>query len=455
MLRFRPDIKPPQWGPMSAVQCAVRANAARIGIDPDKFVQYLPAWERGGVQLLDVFGKPDYVAGNDPASYGWNVWGLNRTAGFADPSAGLVKPAIVGGRFTILQEIAPNGTWGRWYLANRSEFGFQVQNATLRIVSTIRASSAGVITSTRSHVLGQKITAVMSWDGTTFRAYSDGLIDGSTTPVAPANLQSGIMSLFGNSYNTGSNGATGQYIHIADILTAAQIEQLHYEPYTLLMPVAGPVYFDLGATAGTDNLTASDLVTGSPVLGTPALGQAHALTATGITTSVPVLGTPALGQVHGLNATALTVSAPVLGSPAVGQIHALTATALVVGSPALGTPSLTENAPDVDALTAVDLVVGSPVLGTPALGQIHVLGSDGLVTGVPVLGSPSITQIHTLEALGLTVGVPVLGAPALNGSDIVIITAAEVARIVSAASRMKTVTASARVRKVRYEVTRA
>jgi hypothetical protein len=177
------------------------------------------------------------------------------------------------------------------------------------------------------------------------------------------------------------------------------------------------------SASATHDLTASDLVTGSPVLGTPALGQVHALTATGITTSAPILGTPALGQVH-----------------------ELTATALVVGSPVLDTPLLTENAPDVDALTAVDLVVGSPVLGTPAIGQIHVLGSDGLVTGAPVLGSPLITQIHTLEALGLTVGVPVLGTPALNGSDIVLITAAEVARIVRATARMRT---------VKYEVARA
>lgn len=191
-------------------------------------------------------------------------------------------------------------------------------------------------------------------------------------------------------------------------------------------PVA---YFDFGgASSGTDNLTATDLVTGSPVLGTPALGQVHALTATGITTSAPALGTPALGQVHGLAATALTVSAPVLGTPAVGQIHSLTASALVVGSPVLGTPLLSENAPDVDALTAVDLVVGSPVLGTPSFGQIHVLGSDGLVTGTPVLGSPSITQIHALEALGLTVGVPVLGTPAINGSDVVLIDASEVGK---------------------------
>jgi len=174
------------------------------------------------------------------------------------------------------------------------------------------------------------------------------------------------------------------------------------------------LYFDMGGST-THDLTASDLVTGAPALGTPALGQVHALTATGIATSAPVLGAPALGQVHELTATALTVSSPVLGTPAVGQIHSLTASTLVVGSPVLGTPLLTENAPDVDALTASDLIIGAPVLGTPSLGQIHVLGSDGLVTGAPVLGSPTLEiNAEHLVAVDLIVGSPVLGAPAVG-----------------------------------------
>ena len=80
------------------------------------------------------------------------------------------------------------------------------------------------------------------------------------------------------------------------------------------------LWFDMGGST-TDELIATDLVTSSPVLGTPALSQVHALTVTGLATSAPVIGSPALGQVHGLAATALTVLAPVLGSPAVGQIH--------------------------------------------------------------------------------------------------------------------------------------
>ena len=217
------------------------------------------------------------------------------------------------------------------------------------------------------------------------------------------------------------------------------------------------LYFDMGGST-TDALTASNLVTGSPVLGTPALGQthaltasdlttsapvlgapaltqAHALTAAGLTTSGPSLGAPALGQAHALTASGITVEGPVLGAPALAQIHALTAQNFATGSPVLGTPSLAENENPVDALTADPLVVGSPVLGTPALTQVHVLGSDGLVTGSPVLGSPTITQVHALAALGLTVGVPVLGTPALNGSDIVLIDASEVGRATTLQAR--------------------
>ncbi|MFO0270408.1 MAG: hypothetical protein ACK53W_07735 [Gemmatimonadota bacterium] len=45
---------------------------------------------------------------------------------------------------------------------------------------------------------------------------------------------------------------------------------------------------------GTVNLTADGLTTGTPTLGSPALGQVHALSATGLATSPPTLGQPTL-----------------------------------------------------------------------------------------------------------------------------------------------------------------
>lgn len=66
----------------------------------------------------------------------------------------------------------------------------------------------------------------------------------------------------------------------------------------------------------TDELMATSLVVGSPVLGTPALGQIHVLGSDGLVTGSPVLGSPSITQIHTLEALGLTVGVPVLGTPA-------------------------------------------------------------------------------------------------------------------------------------------
>ena len=80
--------------------------------------------------------------------------------------------------------------------------------------------------------------------------------------------------------------------------------------YTLL-----PTITVSKAASGSHELVANNLVTGAPVLGSPALGQAHELTALSITTGAPTLGKPALAQAHTLVANNLVTGAPVLGSP--------------------------------------------------------------------------------------------------------------------------------------------
>lgn len=109
-------------------------------------------------------------------------------------------------------------------------------------------------------------------------------------------------------------------------------------------------------------LTASNLRTGSPVIGTPSIGQVHALSASNLRTGSPVIGTPTIGQKHALVATSLRTGSPVIGAPAIGQKHVLTATSLRTGSPVIGTPTL--GLVSVD-LVATSLRTGSPVIGTP------------------------------------------------------------------------------------------
>jgi len=113
------------------------------------------------------------------------------------------------------------------------------------------------------------------------------------------------------------------------------------------------------------------------------LGFAHIATR-------PIAGTPAsLGGNLSLTATNLVTGAPVVGSPAMTQAHVLVATGIVTGAPVVGSPALTLNTGL--ALVAVNLVTGAPVVGSPALTQAHVLTATGIVTGAPVVGSPALS----------------------------------------------------------------
>jgi len=67
--------------------------------------------------------------------------------------------------------------------------------------------------------------------------------------------------------------------------------------------------------SSSHNLTASDLLSGTPVLEAPALSTdgAHSLTANDLVSGTPVLGSPALSQAHTLSAKGVTSGVPVVG----------------------------------------------------------------------------------------------------------------------------------------------
>lgn len=160
---------------------------------------------------------------------------------------------------------------------------------------------------------------------------------------------------------------------------------------------------------GTDNLTASNLETTTPVLGSPTIGQAHALSASSLA-DTPALGTPTLGQTHVLAASALE-TVPALGAPTLAVIENLTSQDLAGGTPSLGTPALGQ----AHVLSADLLVGGTPTLGAPTLGQAHALSATSLET-TPVLGTPTLSTEgeDNLDASDLTGGIPTLGAPTIG-----------------------------------------
>ena len=94
-------------------------------------------------------------------------------------------------------------------------------------------------------------------------------------------------------------------------------------------------------SGGTDALTADDITTGNPVLGTPTIGQVHDLTADDIATGNPVIGTPTLAEgAVNLIADSILIGSPALGTPVIGQIHILIASGISARSPTFGLPSL-------------------------------------------------------------------------------------------------------------------
>ena len=67
--------------------------------------------------------------------------------------------------------------------------------------------------------------------------------------------------------------------------------------------------------SSSHNLTADSIVSGSPVLGSPALSTSGVdnLTADSLVAGTPVLDSPALGQVQGLSADGITTGTPIIG----------------------------------------------------------------------------------------------------------------------------------------------
>lgn len=164
-------------------------------------------------------------------------------------------------------------------------------------------------------------------------------------------------------------------------------------------------------TPGPHDLTAIDLMAGTPLLGTPAFGQAHGLAVVAISTGTPTLGTPAVGQAHALTANPLDTGAPMLGAPSLSGELAFAALGVTAGVPALGSPTLAQT----HVLAANDLATGVPALGMPSLTGEVSFTALGVTTGTPSLGAPTLSQIHVLAAKNLDAGTPTLGAPSLTG----------------------------------------
>jgi hypothetical protein len=149
---------------------------------------------------------------------------------------------------------------------------------------------------------------------------------------------------------------------------------------------AGYTSWDGSQSGSIANLIANAVVTGSPAIQSPTIGQTHALSATNVSAPSPVITSPTLGQTHALAANSIATGAPALGSVTLGQTHVLAATAVIPASPSIGSPTFQQ----IHVLTSPDLVTSAPVLGTPGLTQTHVLTAINVVVSSPAADSADV-----------------------------------------------------------------
>ena len=148
-------------------------------------------------------------------------------------------------------------------------------------------------------------------------------------------------------------------------------------------------------------MAAAALTNAAPVLGSPAIGQAHTLTAAPLSPSAPSLGPAVIGQLGVMQAAPLVNTGPTLGPATIGQRHVLGAAPLVNSAPVLPAPTVTGQG----ALLPAPLANSSPVIGSPILRERYTLTASPLRNGQPVLGPGSNAnaierrEIHELIAI--------------------------------------------------------
>lgn len=169
------------------------------------------------------------------------------------------------------------------------------------------------------------------------------------------------------------------------------------------VPIASASFVANPAVGQTHALVASNVHSNTTV-DNPAIGVVQDLTANSVA-SASFVGSPILSRVVALTATTIASNSHV-GASSIGQIHALSANTIAsvssVGAPILGHRY---------AFTAAGVASVSSV-GTPAPGQIHALAAVSVASPSHV-GVSSLGQRHALSANSI-ISSPTVGAPTLS-----------------------------------------
>lgn len=334
-------------------------------------------------------------------------------------------------------------------------YEFVVSDAVPPTLTSATATATGATTATGSVTTDEA-------NGTLYFLASGNATESAATikaALSQAVTEAGEQSVSLSALDAG----TTYYVHFAHVDAASNESN-----------VVSTASFTTGAV--TDSLTGQNVAISAPTVTAPTIAQVHALTAQNASLASPTVSSPALsivddvddlagqnvaigapsvtttalGQIHVLGGDGVALGAPTVSTPAISQVQALSGQAITITAPTVSVPALSAEA-NTDPLTAQDVEIGNPSVSYPAIAQAHTLAGDGVGISAPTVSMPVLGQIHVLMAQGVVMGAPTVSMP----GQVMPITAAEVARIVSAHARAKTVIAQARQRSVRYAVSGA
>ena len=221
------------WGPPDAVQYAVRANAERMGFPaPDA---YIPFWESAGEVSREVMrGGIGTLVGTGAylSNMGLRVpEGSTGRMGFSD---NYIAPCNLL-KFTLIGRVS-----GVWYWLSQLGSALQGVVSWSRFRLSGNNWNVGGITTNETH------DWIVSFNSPNITSFTDGQFRNTGTESA----NSSTNTLYFGSRNDGGlplGGTIFQYILWHNwTINEAQAGYYHHQPYALLMPVARPVFFDLG-----------------------------------------------------------------------------------------------------------------------------------------------------------------------------------------------------------------
>ncbi len=253
---YRPDIKPPMWGPPEAVQYAVRANAEQMGIDHASIVELRPFWEVGGLTSHNVVTDTrDRLL--DGAAFTQNSvffrGGQNRDRIVSEVVSSPQLDSIFC--FFKTKARAFNKTyddWSDWLcltLDNGGEVVVEIKNTGVPAIYNI----GGVVgfTGTKSATIDvREKNVTISFHNSSLLVNGD-VVDTTDTWNTGRTI---TRVTWGNRYSSLAQRCIHADIYVglilADTPNDAQIAQLHETPYALLMPVSRPFIFDMAGGGG-------------------------------------------------------------------------------------------------------------------------------------------------------------------------------------------------------------